>query len=329
MVGRCRFARHLERARGSATHWITLFAAMAMALAAAAGCSPQTASADRWHARDDRPYPIVCTTGMVADLVSHVGGEHVEVEALMGEGVDPHLYKAGTRDVAKLFRARVVFYSGLHLEGKLADVFERLAEKKPVHAVAASIPAERLLELEEGQYDPHVWFDVSLWSSTLPAIAEALCEYDPAHAGDYRQNAAEYRAALLELHAECQRRLAEIPEQRRVLVTPHDAFRYFHRAYRIEVRAIQGVSTESEAGVSEINDLVSFLSNRGIKAVFVETSVSDRNIQALVEGCRARGHDVNIGGELYSDAMGAANTEAGSYAGMVRHNVDALVRALQ
>jgi manganese/zinc/iron transport system substrate-binding protein len=300
----------------------------------AAGCSRSGASTTpagdgSGNSADHRPR-IVCTTGMVADLARNIGGRWVEVEQLMGEGVDPHLYKPSTIDVVKLSKADIILYSGLHLEGKMSEIFDRMAEgNHRVVAVTADLPRDRLLEIAPGQYDPHVWFDVALWSETTRGVEQALADYDPAHANDYRRQAASYRATLSELDGECRRRLAEIPATRRVLVTAHDAFHYFGRAYDVEVRAIQGVSTESEAGVREINELVDFMTKRGVKAVFVESSVSSRNVEALVEGCDARGHRVVVGGELFSDAMGRIGTPEGTYIGMVRHNIDTIIKALK
>lgn len=277
------------------------------------------------------PYPIqvVCTTGMVADLARNVGGAHVAVRALMGEGVDPHLYKASPADVRELHRADIIFYSGLHLEGKLAELLERMRQRKPTVAVAERIAPEKLLTDEHGARDPHVWFDVSLWSEAAAAVGEALAALDPPHAADYQAQQRVYQARLAQLHEEVRQRLATIPAQRRVLVTAHDAFRYFGRAYGIEVRAIQGISTDSEASVRQVAELVDFLTTRQVKAVFVETSVSDQNIKALLEGCQARGHKVVIGGALFSDAMGKAGTPEGTYEGMIRHNVQTIVAALE
>lgn len=275
------------------------------------------------------PIQAIATTGMVADLVAHVGGEHVAVTQLMGEGIDPHLYKASPGDVTQLNRADMVFYSGLHLEGKMGDVLARMGRKKPAVAVAERIDKGRLLKVAEELYDPHVWFDVALWSETLAAVETALCDFDPAHAADYRRRAEAYREELAALDDECRRRIAEIPADRRVLVTAHDAFHYFGRAYGVEVKAIQGISTQAEAGIKKINELVDFIAARGIKAVFVETSVNERNIEALVEGCRSQGHAVQVGGQLFSDAMGQPATPEGTYVGMVRHNVEAIVKALE
>jgi manganese/zinc/iron transport system substrate-binding protein len=266
---------------------------------------------------------------MVADLVRAVGGSHVEVVQLMGPGIDPHLYKASPGDVDALTGADIIVYSGLHLEGKLADLFERMSVRKPTIGVAEAIPADRLLHASGGAVDPHVWFDVKLWRETIAPLAEALARFDPPHAEDYRRGAKAYGDELAALDAWCRSRVETLPQQARILVTAHDAFHYFGQAYGLEVRAIQGISTESEAGVREINQLVDFLVSRKVKAVFIEASVSERNVRALVEGASVRGHDVRVGGELYSDAPGSAGTDAASYLGMVRHNVDTIVGALE
>jgi manganese/zinc/iron transport system substrate-binding protein len=277
----------------------------------------------------DGPIEVVSTTGMVAEVVERVGGERVRVSALMGAGVDPHLYKPSPGDISALSKADAIFFSGLHLEGKMGDVLERLGRSKPAVAVAEGIEPDRLIDLEGGQVDPHVWFDVALWSETIEVVREAMTIFDPSSADAYARNAEAYRLELADLDEEVRSRIAEIPEHRRVLVTAHDAFGYFGRAYDVEVRGIQGISTESEAGVREINELVDELVDRRIPAVFVESSVSDRNVRALVEGCEARGHRMRIGGQLYSDAMGAAGTPEGTYPGMVRHNVGTIAEALR
>jgi manganese/zinc/iron transport system substrate-binding protein len=277
------------------------------------------------------PYPIdaVCTTGMVADLVRHVGGDRVKATALMGAGVDPHLYKASPGDVNRLDKANIIFYSGLHLEGKMADLFSRMARRRPTFAVTEYLPADRILKSEDGAADPHLWFDGSLWREAAGVVREVLTKFDPEHAAEYKSRADAYQAELAKLHDYAKRQIAAIPKERRVLVTAHDAFRYFGRAYDMEVRGIQGISTESEAGVKEVNGLVDLLVKQKIKAVFVESSVSDRNVTALLEGCSARGHTVTVGGELFSDAMGKEGTPEGTYVGMVRHNVDTIVKALK
>jgi manganese/zinc/iron transport system substrate-binding protein len=266
---------------------------------------------------------------MVADIATNVGGEYAAATALMGEGVDPHLYKASPADVSQLSRADIVLYSGLHLEGKLAELLERMGRRKPTVGVAERIAPEKVLTDDHGARDPHVWFDVSLWSAAAGAAADALAEFDPPHADAYRTNATAYRDRLAQLHEYAKDQLATVSKDRRVLVTAHDAFRYFGRAYGVEVRGIQGISTDSEAGVRQVRELVDFLVERKIKAVFVETSVSDQNIRSLLEGCHARGHPVIIGGSLYSDAMGKAGTPEATYEGMVKHNVDTIVNALK
>lgn len=275
------------------------------------------------------PIRVMATTGMVADLVQHVGGEQVAVTALMGEGVDPHLYKPSGGDVAKLNRSDMIFYSGLHLEGRMGDVLSQVARHKPALAVTEDLDGQRLLKVGPEQFDPHVWFDVALWCECLTLVEKALADFDPPHAADYQRNAGDYRRELTKLDRWCREQIAAVPSGRRVLVTAHDAFHYFGRAYDIEVKAIQGISTQAEAGVGAINELVEFIRQHKIKAVFVETSVSERNIQALVEGCEAGGHQLEIGGQLFSDAMGAAGTPEGTYVGMVRHNVETIRRALE
>lgn len=329
--------------------------------------------------RVDRPadpvrrYPlhVVCTTGIVADLVQHVGREHVRVATLMGPGVDPHLYKPTPGDVRRLTAADAVFYNGLHLEGRLADLLGRLDRWKPSTAVTqglldetsgggpagraqpfpptgttaesddlrnaavarsgiagGSVRHSRLID-HNGVHDPHVWMDVSLWADCALTVAEALGRLDPDRADEYQRNAAAYRASLLELHDHCRQMLAEIPARRRVLVTAHDAFVYFGRAYDIEVRALQGISTVAEADLGNVNQIIDLLVEREIKAVFVESSVPVKNIRALIEGCAARGHRVVIGGELLSDSLGEPGSRGETYRGMIEYNVETIVRALK
>lgn len=275
------------------------------------------------------PIQVAATTGMVADIVRQVAGERVNVVQLMGAGVDPHLYKATLGDVDRLKTADVIFYSGLHLEGKMGDILASMGRKKTTVAVASGIAESRLLKAGGEQHDPHVWFDVLLWSEAVKTVSDVLAAFDPPHAAEYGSRSAAYRAELASLDQECRERIATIPPERRVLVTAHDAFHYFGRTYNLEVKAIQGVSTESEAGVREINELVKFIVERKIKAVFVETSVNERNIQSLLEGCQALGHKVEIGGSLFSDAMDEPGKPGGTYVGMVRQNVDTIVKALK
>ncbi|MBX3356945.1 MAG: zinc ABC transporter substrate-binding protein [Phycisphaeraceae bacterium] len=276
------------------------------------------------------PLSVVATTGMIADVARNVAGDRAAVTALMGEGVDPHMYKASPGDVRLLTSADLVLYNGLHLEGRMADVLVKMAQRHPTVQVTDAIPEDRLREPPEfqGHFDPHVWFDVSLWMLATERTRDALIEIDPAGKPGYNERSAAYLEELARLDAWARERIATIPADRRVLVTAHDAFGYFGRAYGMEVRAIQGISTDSEASMRDINALVDMLVKDRIPAVFVESSVPRKTIEALVEGARARGHNVKIGGELFSDAMGPSGTPEGTYIGMVRHNVDVIVAAL-
>jgi manganese/zinc/iron transport system substrate-binding protein len=282
-------------------------------------------------ASSDRPLVVVCTIGMITDVVRQIGGDAVTVTGLMGEHVDPHTYKATPSDHRLLRGADLVFYSGLHLEGRMVETLEALAEKQPVVAVAETIDQRALRQPSEfaGNYDPHVWFDVALWLNAAERIRDALIRQQPRRKDLFTGNAEAYLTQLADLHEYCRTRLQGIPPPRRVLVTAHDAFGYFGRAYGLEVLAIQGLSTESEAGVKKINELVDAMIERRIPAVFVESSVSPRLVEALIQGCESRGHRVKVGGELFSDAMGAEGTPEGTYIGMVRHNVDTIVEALK
>lgn len=277
----------------------------------------------------DYPIRVVCTTGMVADLARRVGGSKVLVEQLMGEDVDPHLYRVNAGDMEKLGQAHVILYSGLHLEGKMGDTLSRMGKKVPSVGVADHLDPARMLAEEEGVADPHVWFDVALWNETVDIVAQVFSQYDPTHADDYKARAADYRKELAKLHDSVTAKLKTIPKDQRVLVTSHDAFRYFGRAYDIEVHGVQGISTDAEASLKHVEELVNLIVAKKVKAIFVETSVSDRNIKSIREGCRARGHEVALGGQLFSDAMGAPGTPTGAYSGMIEHNVDTIVRALR
>ena len=303
---------------------------LAAVFACANGCSPSGGKNAGTGDPSSAPLTVTVTTGMIADAVRNVGGNHVRVVALMGPGVDPHLYKATQGDLAKLREANIIFYNGLHLEGRMGEVFRTMAERLPTIAVAESIPKELLRQPPEfeGNYDPHVWFDVNLWIYVVQKIRDVLSEQDPAHRADYAANAAAYLEQLKQLDTYIREQIAKIPEPQRLLVTAHDAFGYFGRAYGIEVMGIQGISTASDYGLQDLNQLAEILANRKVKAVFVETSVSPRSVEALVEGTRAKGHDIKIGGKLYSDALGEEGTPEGTYIGMVRHNVDTIVKAL-
>jgi manganese/zinc/iron transport system substrate-binding protein len=276
------------------------------------------------------PLTIVTTTSQIADMARNVAGERATVTALMGEGVDPHLYRQTRADVAKLRNADLVLFNGLYLEAGLEDFLLELGRQQPVIALAERLPAERLLADENypDKHDPHVWMDVSLWASLVDELEEILAEADPEGADLFAANADAYRGELEALDSYVRDSIASIPPNARVLITAHDAFNYLAAAYDIEVMGIQGLSTESEAGLARIGELVDLLVEREIGAVFVESSVADRNIRALIEGAAARGHAASIGGELFSDAMGAPDTYEGTYLGMLDHNATVITRAL-
>ena len=273
---------------------------------------------------------IVTTVGMVTDIVREVVGDRGEVIGLLSEGVDPHLYKPTREDVQQLSGAKVVFYGGLMLEGRLEESLKKLGDGKPVVGVAESLDRAILRKPPEfeGHYDPHVWMDVKLWSQCVEAVTKTMTEFDADHAAEFVSRSEAYRQKLAKLDEYVRKSIESIPEQQRVLVTAHDAFGYFARAYGMEVKSVQGISTESEAGVADVNALVDFLVDRKIGAIFVESSVSDKNLKAVIEGAGKRGWTVKIGGELFSDAMGAAGTHEGTYIGMIDHNATTIARAL-
>jgi manganese/zinc/iron transport system substrate-binding protein len=296
----------------------------AMSLAAGA-----TLAAPFAHAKG-APLGIVATTGMIADAARAIGGAHVAVQALMGPGIDPHSYRQTRSDIAALTRADLVLWHGLYLEAQMEDFMHRMRDRQPVVAVGEAVPESLLIGHPdyEGRFDPHVWMVPALWRHVTDRIAVALSEARPDAAGDFAANARALRDRLDRLETYGREALATVPPEARVLVTAHDAFGYFGRAYGYEVEGIQGISTESEAGLKRIRDLVDMLVARGIRAVFVESTVSDRNVRALIEGAAARGHEVTVGGELFSDAMGLPGTYEGTYPGMIDHNVTTIVRAL-
>lgn len=274
---------------------------------------------------------VTTTIGMIADVVNNIGGEHVEAIGLMGPGVDPHLYKASQGDIRKLDEADVIFYNGLHLEGKMAEMLEKVGKSKTTVAVSSQLGETELRSDPSGAgvHDPHIWFNVRNWISAAQVIRDTLVEKDPTNAENYKKNAADYLAKLEELDRYAKEQIASIPEASRVLVTAHDAFGYFGDAYGIKVMGLQGMSTASEYGTKDVSNLRNYLVDNKIKAVFVESSVPKKSIEAVIEGAKQMGHDVAIGGELFSDAMGKKGTVEGTYIGMVRHNVDTIVHALK
>lgn len=277
-----------------------------------------------------RPIKVAATIGMIGDTVKNIGGDRVEVTALMGPGVDPHLYKATAGDVQTLEQADAIFYGGLELEGRMTDLFVKMARNKLTVPVASSIDESLLREPKEfqGKYDPHIWFDVTLWKKAVEVIRDELTKLDPGSADLYKKNADAYLAKLDDLHRYAKTEIAKIPAPQRVLITAHDAFGYFGHQYGMEVRGLQGTSTATEAGAGDVQSLARFIAERKIKAIFVESSVPKATIEAVQQAVRARGFDVVIGGQLFSDAMGPEGTEEGTYLGMVRHNVDTIVKAL-
>jgi len=273
---------------------------------------------------------VVATTSMIADALKQIGGNRVEVTALMGPGVDPHIYRQTRSDISAMTKADAVFWHGLYLEAQLESFFKDLAKRKTVIALAETLPKEKLLGNPNyaNRFDPHVWMDPRMWKEVVTAARDSLIKLDPKGAEIFSANMQRHLAEIDALATYAEKSLSTIPEASRVLITAHDAFNYFGRAHRFEVLGIQGISTESEAGLKQIEELVSVIVTRKIGAIFIESSVSDRNVKALIEGAAAKGHKVVIGGELYSDAMGAPGTYEGTYIGMIDHNVTVITRAL-
>ncbi len=317
-----------------------LVSALALtAFLAMAGCQDAN---DHGHAsarayghqfQGDYPIRIVCTTGQVAEMIARLGGDMVAVEGLMGPGVDPHLYSPVASDTRKLSAADAIFFNGLHLEGRMGSIFVNQARKKATYAVTEELEQRKDQRLREppefeGLYDPHVWHDPRLWADCATDAAAMLAEFDPQHADDYRKNAEAYRAELAELDKFCREQLAAIPADRRILITAHDAFGYFGIAYDLEVHGLKGISTEEEKDLGRQEEILDMIIERKIPAVFVESAVAPKTVEALVEPSRARGWDLKIGGELYADALGPAGTDDAAYAGMIRHNVRTIAAAL-
>ena len=300
---------------------------MGFLFATLVGCDGPKSAAEAHIKR----FRIVTTTGMVTDLVRQVAGKHGDIIGLIGSGVDPHLFKATRHDIKLLQEANVVFYSGLKLEGRMQDALEQVNRAgRPVIAVTSKLEPSYLRSPPEfeGHHDPHVWMDVAAWSQCVDVVVETLSKIDPEHADEYQQNGKNYQAELAKLDEYVRTVIESVPASQRVLVTAHDAFGYFGRAYGIDVRSVQGVTTESEAGVHDVNRLVDFLVERRLPAIFVESSVNEKNIRAVIEGTDSRNVKVQIGGELFSDAMGAEGTYEGTYIGMLDHNATSIARAL-
>jgi manganese/zinc/iron transport system substrate-binding protein len=299
---------------------VVVAAFVAIAAIATAGSSANAAE----------PLNVVTTTSMIGDAARQVGGDRVVVTALMEPGVDPHSYRQTRTDIARLVRADLVLWHGLYLEAQMEEFLLDLGERRAVVPVGEAVPEDLRLgnATYAGRYDPHVWMDPDLWTDVVRAVRDALIAVDPDGAAEYRENADRHIAEVGDLATYVKRIIASVPPQKRVLVTAHDAFSYFGRANDFEVLGIQGISTESDAGLRRIESLVDEIVARGIGAVFVESSVPDRNVRAVIEGAAARGHHVIVGGELFSDAMGQEGTYEGTYLGMIDHNVTTIARAL-
>ncbi|MCY4404550.1 MAG: zinc ABC transporter substrate-binding protein [Candidatus Poribacteria bacterium] len=273
---------------------------------------------------------VVTTIGMITDVVKNVGGENVEAVGMMGPGVDPHLYKPTAKDIERLNSAHIIFYNGLHLEAKMGDILSKMSGETKAVAVTDGIDKALLLSPPEfeGQYDPHVWFDVILWMKVVENVRDSLSKLDTDNKTVYQTNAQHYLKELMELHQYVKTQAGRVPPAQRVLVTAHDAFNYFGNTYGFEVKGLQGISTLSEAAISDVQELATFIAERRIPAIFVESSVPSRSLEAVKAAVKSKGFDVQIGGELFSDAMGRAGTPEGTYIGMVRHNIDTIVKAL-
>lgn len=284
----------------------------------------ETSSSD--NSKDEK-INIITTIAQIGEPLSVIGGDRVEVNSLMGPSVDPHLYNATHGDIEKIDQADMAFYNGLYLEANMVDIFNEMAKSKPVLAIGDSIAEEDLMDDEEGAIDPHIWFDIDLWKQALDGAVEELKEYAPEDADYFEENKQDYFAEMDQLKNDA-KKLAEIPEEQRVLVTAHDAFGYFGRMHDIEVVGLQGLSTEAEIGVSDIQETIEIIKEYNVPAVFMESSINEKSINSVIEGAESEGIDLSLGGELFSDAMGEAGTEEGTYLGMYRHNVDTIFEAL-
>jgi manganese/zinc/iron transport system substrate-binding protein len=277
------------------------------------------------------PLKIVATTSILGDAIQSIVGDQAQIIKLMGPGVDPHAYKATPKNIQDLSHADIIFYNGLHLEGKMADVLANFSKRKPVYAASDGIdPTKYLGDLKATDaIDPHIWFDISLWRQAVAYMSTQLQLIDPPAAAYYQENTTKYLQILDKLHEEVTELIKKIPPRQRVLITAHDAFSYFGKAYNIEVKGLQGISTVEECGLRDITNLVDYIIHRRIKAIFPENSVPSKPLRAVVEGCRKKGHVVMLGTELYSDALGEENTPEGTYVGMIMSNVKTIVEALQ
>ncbi|HJA91167.1 MAG TPA: zinc ABC transporter substrate-binding protein [Candidatus Jeotgalibaca merdavium] len=291
-----------------------------------AGCQQNEATSQE----ESGKLKVVATTTMLTDLINQIGGDAIEVEGLMGPGIDPHGYQASSSDVNKLMSADVVAFNGLHLEGKLGEVFENLEKQgKTLFVLEDAIADEHLLLSEDGAVDPHIWFSIENWQLAADYITNQLSEADPDNEAFYRSNHESYKEELINLEAYVTERISELTVDQRYLVTAHDAFRYFGESFDFEVVGLQGINTQTEAGTADVSALAQFITEKEIKALFIESSVSTRTIEALQEAVRTRGWEVEIGGELFSDALGDSSQDAETYVKMFRRNIDTIVDGLK
>ena len=290
------------------------------------GCDPK----EQPDADTDDKLRVVTTISMITDIVKNVGGTRVEVTGMVEPGVDPHFYNPTLKDVQRLSSAHIIFYNGLHLEAKMADILAKMSKDKLTVAVTDGVDQNLLLTPSEyeGLYDPHLWFDVKLWMQAVERVRDALSEFDADNTVLYRSNAERYLTKLMELDEYVKSQVERVPSQQRVLVTAHDCFNYFGEAYGFEVRGLQGISTTTEVSIADVQELATFIAERGISAIFVESSVSSRNLEAVKAAVKSKGFSVEIGGVLFTDAMGNEGTPEGTYIGMIRHNIDTIVHAL-
>lgn len=289
------------------------------------GCQTGT---DNSNTDDHGKLNVVTTIAQIGEPLSVIGGDLITVTSLMGSGVDPHLYKATTGDITKLEKSDVIFYNGLHLEANMLEVFDEMGKSKSVVAIGEAIGEDRLFKDETGAIDPHIWFDIELWKTALAAAVDELIELMPEHKDAITANRDQYFSQLDKLKSESTEKLQQIPSDKRILVTAHDAFGYFGAANDVEVVGLQGLSTEDEIGLSDINDTIALLKEHQVPAVFVESSINPASINAVIEGAKESGLNVQLGGELFSDAMGAEGTPEGTYIGMYAHNVETISKAL-
>ncbi len=311
----------------------TSLCSLVLLLMVAGGCQKDnTEDPANANPTTEKKLHVVATIGMITDILKNIGRDRIDVTGIVGEGVDPHLYKPTAGDTERLKDADIIFYNGLHLEAKIiGDVLDKMPDKTKAVAVTTGTLRSQLRTSSEfqGGYDPHVWHDVSLWMKAVERIRDTLAQADPNNAEYYHSNAKNYLAALKTLHDDLQNLAAQIPAQRRILVTTHDAFGYLGRAYGFEVRGLQGLNTETEAGVADVRELAAFIIEHRIPAIFVETSTPSQGIKAVQAAVRAKGFEVEIGGGLFADAMGTPGTPEGTYIGLMRYNIDTIVNALR